>query len=438
MPLKLLLIEDDPVMGEALQLRLDLEGVSVQWCRRIAEARAVYERGWDVVLCDVRLPDGLGTDWFAALPTHHKRNAWYFLTGYGSIEQAVQAVRGGARAYITKPFDVEDLVRQVCAHATDDDAVLGPSPPMRSLYRTMRRIAATNTSVLITGETGVGKEVAARHLHALDPKRAGQPLVAVNCAAIPETMLEAECFGYERGAFTGAQRTHKGYLEMADGGTLFLDEVAELPLPMQAKLLRALQEKAFYRLGGERLCRSDFRLVCATNRDLHQLVEQGLFREDLYYRIAVVRLHIPPLRERPEDIEWLTTHWLQELALQQQRPLAVSDTMLQWLRRQPWRGNVRELKAFLEREAALSEHGLIDAPQEPWDTVGATPATAWPQGTPLQTVVEVAERMHIVRTLQATQGNVTLAAQQLDISRKTLWEKMRRFGIDRHHVLQGA
>ncbi len=433
--MKLLLIEDDPVMGEALHMRFEIEGLTTRWCRRLDESRKAYETGWDVVVSDVCLPDGLATEWFHSLPPDQRRNAWFFLTGYGSVEQAAQANRAGARAYMIKPFDVEQLVAQVRAIDRINDAgVLGPSAAMRQLENTIRRVASQPVSVLITGESGVGKEVAAQRLHQLDPARHRGPFVAVNCAAIPEQMLEAEFFGYERGAFTGAQRSHKGFLEQANGGTIFLDEVADLSAPLQAKLLRALQEKAFYRLGAERLTRSDFRVVSATNRDLYEQAQQGLFREDLYYRLAVVRLHIPPLRERPEDIRWLATKILQELALAQHRPLAISDNLMDWLVSQPWRGNVRELKSFLERETALSEHGLLDTESLSF-TLPAPPRASqthpWPIDAPLQTVIDDAERMHIAHVLTATGGNISKAAQQLAISRKTLWEKMRRHGIAR-------
>lgn len=445
MVMRLLLIEDDPVMGEALQLRLELDGLDVRWCRRLHEARSVLPHGWDIVVSDVRLPDGLTTDWFLQLDEEQRReSAWFFLTGYGSVEHAVLATRAGARAYLTKPFDVEGLVHQIRLVMADADqaCVLGPSAPMREIERVLRRVALQPVAVLITGESGVGKEVVAQRLHQLDPHRHDKPFVAVNCAAIPETMMEAEFFGYERGAFTGAQRQHRGFFEQADGGTLFLDEVAELTPTLQAKLLRALQEKSFYRLGAEYPSKSDFRVVCATNRNLHELTRDGLFREDLYYRLAVVRLHIPPLRERPEDIPWLANRLLHALAQLQNRPLAISADLMQWLASQPWRGNVRELKAFLEREAALSEHGLLDlaartspplrsvlAPQE---SGGDETFPACPPHTPLHQVVALVERHHILRALRSAGGNISRAALMLEISRKTLWEKMRRYGILRN------
>lgn len=440
---KLLLIEDDAIMGESLAQRFELEGFDVLWCRRLGEASARVLRDWDSVVSDVRLPDGLATDWFATLTPIERAVPWFFLTGYGSVSDAVEAIQLGAREYLTKPFDVEKLVAVVTQAVNGrpppemDDAILGVSALMRQLEALVRKVAKQKASVLFTGESGVGKEVAAQLLHQCDLRQPKGAFVAVNCAAVPEAMMEAEFFGYEKGAFTGAMRAHKGFLERAQGGTLFLDEVAELPASMQAKLLRALQERCFYRLGAEKMTHSDFRLVAATNRDLYAYMADGHFREDLFYRLAVVRMAIPPLRERPEDIRWLAERFLQQLSVEQGRPLAISDDFLCSLMARRWRGNVRELRAFLEQEVALSENGILDAPNGFLNAVNAPehPALHAPMG-PLQTVLEAAERQHIQRVLSHAQGNINKTADTLDISRKTLWEKMKRLGIDKK-VLTG-
>jgi DNA-binding NtrC family response regulator len=429
---KLLLIEDDPIMGESLVQRFELEGYDVLWCRRLGEAPEPLAERVSAVISDVRLGDGLATHWFLGLPEAVRALPWFFLTGYGSVNDAVAAIRAGARDYLTKPFDIERLValvHEACAGAADDidDAVLGVSSAMRRVEAVIKKVAPQRVSVLLTGESGVGKEVAAQLLHQLAGTGARAEFVAVNCAAIPETMMEAEFFGYEKGAFSGAHRAHRGYLERADGGTLFLDEVAELPASMQAKLLRALQERCFFRLGAERTTRSNFRVIAATNRDLHADMAAGRFREDLFYRLAVIGIGLPPLRERPEDIRWLTERMLQQLAAEQGRPLAMSDAFLRELMSRPWKGNARELRSFLEEAVVLSEAGVLDGP------AGASEAPAERQDdapfVPLQVMVEDAERLHIRRALGLANGSVSRSAELLGISRKTLWEKMKRLQV---------
>jgi DNA-binding NtrC family response regulator len=429
---KLLLIEDDPIMGESLVQRFELEGYEVLWCRRLGEAPEPLAERVSAVISDVRLGDGLATHWFLGLPEAVRALPWFFLTGYGSVNDAVAAIRAGARDYLTKPFDIERLValvHEACAGAADDidDAVLGVSSAMRRVEAVIKKVAPQRVSVLLTGESGVGKEVAAQLLHQLAGTGARAEFVAVNCAAIPETMMEAEFFGYEKGAFSGAHRAHRGYLERADGGTLFLDEVAELPPSMQAKLLRALQERCFFRLGAERTTRSNFRVIAATNRDLHADMAAGRFREDLFYRLAVIRIGLPPLRERPEDIRWLTERMLQQLAAEQGRPLAMSDAFLRELMSRPWKGNARELRSFLEEAVVLSEAGVLDGPagasEPPTEIQDDAPFV------PLQAMVEDAERLHIRRALGLANGSVSRSAELLGISRKTLWEKMKRLQV---------
>lgn len=437
----LLLIEDDPIMGESLAQRFQLEAWEVSWIRRLSEARLDAADLPDVVVSDVRLPDGLATTWFSELPAAVRSLPWFFLTGYGSVNEAIAAIRAGAREYLTKPVDIERLIRlinEAAGHSgTGSDAVLGVSAAMRRVESMARKVARQKVPVLLTGESGVGKEVAARLIHGLDQRAAKGDFVAVNCAAVPETMAEAEFFGYERGAFSGAQRLHRGFLERADGGTLFLDEVGELSPAMQAKLLRALQEHCFFRLGAETVTHSDFRIIAATNRDLHADMASGRFREDLYYRIAVVTVNLPPLRERPEDVRWLTERMLQEIAADQGRPLAVSEPFMRDLISRTWKGNVRELRAYLEQSVILSDLGVLDiverseAAAESATAAAAPPAAAGPaaQLLPLQMLVADAERAHIRRAMEHTGGSVSRTAEVLGISRKTLWEKMKKLGV---------
>ncbi|MDR3368916.1 sigma-54 dependent transcriptional regulator [Rhodoferax sp.] len=433
----LLLIEDDLILGESLVQRFELEGLKVIWLRRLAEAQLQIDVPWGAIVCDVRLPDGLATDWYAQLPTPIRLLPWFFLTGYGSVNDAVGALQAGAREYLTKPFDTEKLVSAVMdavsAHLPPSSTVLGISPAMRRVEELVHKLARQKTSVLLSGESGVGKEVVAQMIHKLDARSKKGAFVAVNCAAVPESMMEAEFFGYEKGAFTGSQRAHKGFVERADGGTLFLDEVGDLPASMQAKLLRVLQERCFFRLGSERTTHSDFRIIAATNRDLYADMLAGKFREDLFYRLAVIRIEISPLRDRPEDIRWLTELILQQITAEQGTPIAMSEVFLRDVMARSWRGNVRELRAYLEHAVVMSDGGVLDQPlvssgQPPAvDSLltSTTPATL----APLHAVVEDAERGHIRKALNQCAGSVGKTADVLGISRKTLWEKMKRLEI---------
>lgn len=429
----LLLIEDDPIMGESLLQRFELEGWKVQWARRLAEVHLAADGSPDAVISDVRLPDGLATEWFLKLPALVRSLPWFFLTGYGSVSEAVTAIRGGAREYLTKPCDVERLVELVQNAAgsddSDDEAVLGVSAAMRRVESMVRKVARQRVAVLLTGESGVGKEVAARLIHSLDPRSSKGEFIAVNCAAVPDTMIEAEFFGYEKGSFSGAQKLHRGFLERAHGGTLFLDEVGDLPSNMQAKLLRALQERAFFRLGSENLTTSDFRIVAATNRDLQADMAAGKFREDLFYRIAVLSIHLPPLRERPEDVRWLTERMLQQIASEQGRQIAMSDAFLRDVLGRAWRGNARELRSHLELSVVLSD-GVLDVEGGPVvDDDEDTPTPVEEAFAPLQSLIAETERAHIRRAMDRAGGSVAKTAELLGISRKTLWEKMKKHGV---------
>lgn len=423
-------------MGESLQQRFELEGYQVVWCRRLAEAAGRVQESWAAVISDVRLPDGLATEWFAGLSGAQRASPWFFLTGYGSVNDAVAAIRSGAREYLTKPFEIERLVALVDEATSVDrppttEGVLGVSASMRKIEDMVRKVAGQRSSVLLTGESGVGKEVVAQFIHSLDPRSAKGDFVAVNCAAVPENMMEAEFFGYEKGAFTGAQRAHKGYLERADGGTLFLDEVGDLPHHMQAKLLRALQERCFFRLGSERTTKSDFRVIAATNRDLYADMLAGSFREDLFYRLAVINLWLPPLRERPEDIRWLAERILAQLTIEHGRAIAVSEPFMRDILGRTWKGNARQLRSYLEQAVVLSDEGVVDLPAG--SLAHRAEQTEADDGevpfVPLQAMVEEAERRHIQRALERAGGSVSGTAELLGISRKTLWEKMKRFKV---------
>ena len=432
----LCLVEDDEIMGESLVRLLRLEGFEVTWCRTAAEAAtAIGSRRFAVVVSDIRLPDRNGGELFLELK-QPMLPPFLFMTAYGAIDRAVELLKAGAADYVTKPFDVDVLVHKVRGLAAgygtlggDADDSLGISSAMRRIAESLPRLARHTAALLITGESGVGKEHVAQlfHRHAIG---VDSGFVAVNCASIPESLMEAELFGYERGAFTGAVKAKRGYFELAHQGTLFLDEIGEMPLSMQAKLLRILQERKFVRLGGENQVSSNFRLVCATHRDLKAMVEAGQFREDLYYRIHVIHLHIPPLRERLDDIRWFVRHFVEEFNRQHPEEVRRLDPRTeQALMNYRWPGNVRELQHAVERACILSGGPLLGA--EAFFGDGHEGGIATEQLVPdsLVEYLMACERDYLSMTLERHGWHMTHAAEALGITRKTLWEKLRRLGI---------
>jgi DNA-binding NtrC family response regulator len=428
------LVEDDPIMGESLCDRLALEGARVEWwqdCRTAARSlRAVSP---DLVVCDMRLPDGTGEDLFRAASASPDTPPFLFVTGFGDIDQAVRLMRNGAGDYLTKPFEMAGFLRraeQLLRPAGEPgSSVLGASAEMMAVEKLLRRIGGLAAPVLLLGETGVGKEVCARYLHGL---KAPSPFVAVNCAAIPKELMESELFGHERGAFTGASARHLGYAERARGGTLFLDEIGELDLKLQAKLLRLLEDRSFQRVGGEAPIAFKARLVCATNADLQQRVADGRFREDLFYRVNVLAVHVPPLRSRPDDIELLARRFVDALAAEMGiDPPGLSGHAVEELVAHAWPGNVRELRNRIERAVALAPGPrLLPGDLFPERHAGIIGAGEEAKAAPLEVARTSAEKREIVRALRESGGAVMTAAQRLGISRTTMWEKMRRHGIE--------
>ena len=424
------LVEDDPIMGESLVQRLSLEGTVVRWWKNGREALAEIERERpEAVICDIRLPDMTGDAIFRAAARRDPAPPFLFITGFGDIDEAVRLMRAGAADYLTKPFDMPVLLNRLASllpPSPDPGTVLGVSAPMRAIERTLLRVARVRATVLLTGETGVGKEVCARFLH--QASGPGGPFMAVNCAAIPGDLLEAELFGHERGAFSGAHQRHLGYAERAGEGTLFLDEIGDLAPSLQAKLLRLLEDRQFYRVGGETSLAFQARIIAATNHDLFEKVAAGTFREDLFYRINVVSIDVPPLRHRPEDIAWLAARFFRQLSAQSASDLAgVSDLAEAALLAHPWPGNARELRNRTERAVALALGPWL----MPGDFFPEAAATAAP-GDALASLEEArmaAERQHIRRALGHTGGEIAQAARLLGVSRTTLWEKMRRLGV---------
>ena len=432
---KICLIEDDEIMGESLSDRFSLEGFSFDWHRDGGAAcAALRSQNYELVISDIRLPDITGDALYEQLRGEHlSLPPFIFITGHGDIDTAVRLLKAGAHDYITKPFDLDALIDKINAFVAQiscaGPVALGQSPAMRQIEAMLNRLAASDASVLITGESGVGKERVAQALHQLTGMT--KPFIAVNCGALTESLLEAELFGYEKGAFTGAIRTKKGVFEQASGGTLFLDEIGDMPLNMQVKLLRVLQERHVVRVGGEDHLKVNIRLVCATHQSLQERVISGAFREDLYYRINVVELRIPPLRDRPEDILPIARYLLAEInASQGKTPPSLTPSAEHALKSYPWPGNIRELKNALERATLMSDGRTISH-----DILFDRPA---PQLGSMQDIVGSlrdylfdCERDFIVRALDSHKWQIQSCADSLGISRKNLWEKMRKMDIDK-------
>lgn len=441
------LLEDDPIMGESLQDRFRFEGFAVVWCRTIEQALAELTREQtDLLISDIRLPDGSGAELFAQLQQQLVQvPPTVFITGYSNVDDAVRLMQLGAVDYVAKPFSLEQLIEKMRVHlpARPDAELshppLGISAAMRRLEATLLRLADYDSSVLISGDSGVGKEVVARRLHQLTFTRAVHPFVAVNCAALPEPLAESELFGHEKGAFTGAGSRKSGFFEQAAGGTLFLDEIGELSLNLQSKLLRATQDNAITRLGGAGSIPVDVRLIYATNRDLHADVAAGRFREDLYYRINVIHLRVPPLRERQEDIIWLAEQFLTNHRQRYpQRQLSLSENARQALHGYSWPGNARELKNAIERACIMANGPNIDPADlfdrsDQFNRVSNEPPVTDDCSPPrhLAAHLQDAERHWIIHTLENHDWQINASAAALGISRKTLWEKMKKLEIQR-------
>jgi DNA-binding NtrC family response regulator len=435
MPIHICLIEDDEIMGESLADRFELEGLSFDWHHNASAASAALRsQSYALVISDIRLPDRTGDALYAQLQGEHlSLPPFIFITGHGDIDTAVHLLKAGAHDYITKPFDLDALIDKVLTIVEPSKslgpAALGQSPAMRQIEVMLHRLASSDASVLITGESGVGKERVAKALHQLTG--ADKPFIAVNCGALTESLLEAELFGYEKGAFTGAARTKKGVFEQADTGTLFLDEIGDMPLAMQVRLLRALQERCVVRVGGETPIPVAIRLICATHQILQERVVGGTFREDLYYRINVVELRIPPLRDRPEDILPLARHLLAEIAASSGKPLpSLTPAAEHALSHYRWPGNIRELKNTLERASLMCDsrsisHDIL------FDRPAPTLTGQQDVASRLRDYLSECERDFIMRALDTCLWQIQTCADTLGISRKNLWEKMRKLGIDK-------
>jgi DNA-binding NtrC family response regulator len=450
MTARVLIVDDEPSIRKVLTAHLARLGHEVVSASDGAEAIArLSEEPYQVVVSDLKMPVVDGMALLRWVSDNQPGLPLILITAHGTVETAVQALKAGAFDYISKPFDQDELnhvVSKALSHERKGarrlqptpgarDAIVGRTAVMRAIFQLVEKVAPSPTTVLITGESGTGKELVARALHDGSPRR-DAPFIQINCGAIPESLFEAELFGYERGAFTGAVHSKPGRFELAHGGTLFLDEVGELPRDMQVKILRALQERRVDRVGGVQPIEVDVRVVAATNRDLGEAVRDGAFREDLFYRLNVVPIHLPPLRERAEDIPLLVEHFLARFNERLGKGvLTVEPDALAALLAHRWPGNIRELENLMERTVLLAEGPRIAARDLVGVPAGAAPAAAEEDldELDLKEYVRVhtaqLERARIRRVLETVDGNVTRAARRLGISRKSLQTKMKEYGL---------
>ena len=454
---RILIVDDEPSIRKVLAAHLTRFGYEVDTSPDGADAiRRLGDEPFHVVVSDLRMPNVDGLQLLAWCGTNLPGLPVILMTAHGTVDTAVEAIKRGAFDYVTKPFDTDELhavIRKALAteernarnllpdptpphplHGRFD--IVGTTPSMRDLFTLVEKVARSPSTVLVTGESGTGKELVARALHTHSDRASG-PFIQINCGAIPESLFEAELFGYERGAFTGAVNTKLGRIELAQGGTLFLDEVGELPRDMQVKLLRALQDRRIERVGGVRSIDVDVRLVAATNIDLHKAVANGTFREDLYFRLNVVPIRLPALRERLEDIPLLAEHFLRRFNLRLGKSVQrVTPDALAALLEHPWPGNIRELENLMERTVLLSDGDEIRLEDLTGLRGPIGPAAVEDDaldGLGLKEYVRVhlakLERTRILRVLDAEDHNVTRAARRLGISRKSLQMKMKEYGL---------
>lgn len=432
------LVEDDVIMGESLSERLTLEGFKTSWFTSIKEAStALINTKFTAVISDIRLPDGNGEELLPIINQQAIPTPIIYITGYGTINQAVSLLKKGARDYLTKPLEIPQLLKLL--NKIDNPAnriapesasrTLGVSAAMKELENLLVRLLEhPQTPVLFTGESGVGKEVAAKYLHHLQCPES--PFEAINCAAIPDTLIASELFGHEKGAFTGAEKKRIGLYERAGTGFVLLDEIGDMPLELQPVLLRVLQERQFTRLGGSSSSPVSARNIFATHQDLKQLVQEQKFREDLYYRINILQIEIPPLRERREDISWLAERFVSQYNKKYPKlPKRITTDALTYLEKQSWPGNVRELQNTIQRSCIMNTSEILEFN----DFILENQSKILPN-QPLSQFMENDERSFIISVLQKNKLKIGKTADDLGISRKGLWQKMKRLNIDKKNL----
>lgn len=452
-PQRVLVVDDEARMRRVLEIMLQKMGHETRAASNGREAlQLAQQESFDLVLTDLRMPEMDGVALLEALRAQSVEAPVILLTAYGTVESAVEAMKKGAYDYVLRPFDVEAVERIITRALTAERTrrenqflreevekgwgeFVGRSAAMQRVYELIQQVAPGDTSVLITGETGTGKELAARAIHRASPRKAAL-FVPINCAAIPDDIFESELFGHTRGAFTGAAQDRAGKFEMAHGGTIFLDEITEMPLPMQAKLLRVLQEREIERLGSNRRITVDVRVIVATNRNPQRAVHDGHLREDLYYRINVFTLEMPSLKERTEDIPVLVEHFLQVHGAKLGKDVpTVTDRAARCLQEYAWPGNVRELENVLERAIVLNRGEPLDVAHLPRELVTPIPAKASLGSVEavstlsLPQAVENLEKELIEKALAQTADNKSRAARVLDISERALWYKVKKYGL---------
>ncbi len=445
---KILVVDDDSLMKDFLKEALGRCDYSVDSASCGEEALGkIKDKDYDVILSDIRMPSMSGMELLKATKEYLPEAKVVMMTAYGTVENAVEAMKLGAFDYVMKPFSADEielvlkraveykrlilenrLLRRELAGKYRFENIVGKSPQMQEIFELVEGVADTKATVLITGESGTGKELIARAIHYNSSRRDG-PFIRINCAALPHNLVESELFGHERGAFTGAVRKCRGRFELADGGTLLLDEVSEISPGLQAKLLRVLQEKEFERVGSGQTIQVDVRIICTSNRNLREQIEKGRFREDLFYRLNVIPIHIAPLRERKEDIPPLVEHFLGKYNLENNRSVqGISNKFYQMLMEYAWPGNVRELENCIERAVVTCKADVLaprDFPQE----IAFGKAGFAPEAIEVGCSIHEAEKKLILKTLEAKRGNRTKAAEMLGISTRTLRSKLQEYGL---------
>ena len=449
---RILVVDDEPMMADSLKQNLMEEGFSVDTAASGAEAIELFDQGGHhLAICDLQLPDMDGLEVMRHMKDARPTTEVIVVTGYGSVARAVEATKAGAFYFVEKPFDFEEIqplvekalerrelvaetasMRRQLSTRSEYFNIIGSAKPMQQIYETIESVAKSDANVLIVGESGTGKELIANAIH-YNSLRSKKPFIKVNCAALPKELIESELFGHTKGAFTGAHADKEGLVQHAAGGSLMLDEIAEMPVELQPKLLRVLQERSYRKIGSERTYAVDFRLISSTNRLPADAIRDGLLRDDLFYRISTITIHVPPLRERNEDIQLLTEHFLHMYAQKYERPIGgVSQAAYQRLFGHVWPGNVRELQNVIERAVLLAKGNRIEPVDLPFDN-GSLPETG-PAGpgwdVPPNMTLEDIERLVIERTLQRTGGNKQAAANLLGIYRPRLYSKIRKYNID--------
>jgi two-component system response regulator AtoC len=444
----ILVVEDEEKLRRVIELQLKTAGYGVEQAGSAEDAMKLADRA-DVILTDLRLPGLSGLEMMTALRRQDSHTPVIVMTAFGSIETAVEAMKAGAVDFLPKPFSLDHLMtvvdkalelrtlraenrelRAELSQRYEFDNIIGHSEPMREIFATITRVAPTRATVLLCGESGVGKDMIARAIHHHSP-RADRPFVKINCTALPENLMESELFGYEKGAFTGANIAKPGKFEQADTGTVFLDEIGDVPGSVQVKLLRILQEREFERLGSNKVRHIDVRVLAATNVDLRAALEQGTFREDLYYRLNVLPMNIPSLRERKEDIPYLANHFVKKLKKDSGSPVeSISEGAIQRLLEYHWPGNVRELENVIERSMVLATEPILEAADIKLDTAPKSRGAAVDNFLPEGMTLDAFEQSIIREALHRANGNKSQAARLLGLTRNALRYRLSQMGIE--------